>query len=166
MSGTVWLWEWLSAEQRAAAVKGREGVGLEGLPPSGPDGVLWMQDESGWRWKSGLYPDDLRRGIQIGQPKTLGALYVQGLPGDQIMIATPDGLRPYAPPSAPSKEEELDLAPALALTKALRGKPRPTAVTTPWALRDVPLAGASPPAIHRSSGSAPKAKAKARKARR
>jgi hypothetical protein len=164
LSGTVWLWEWLSAEQRAAAVKGREGVGLEGLPPSGPHGVLWMQDENGWRWKTGLCPNDLRQGIRIGEPLTPGALYVQGLPGDQITIATPDGLRTYVPPSAPAKEEELDLAPARALAKALRGKPRPTAVTMPWALRDVPLAGASPPAVRTSPG--PARAAKTRKGRR
>lgn len=100
MSGTVWLWEWLSAEQRAAAVKGREGIGQDGLPPSGPDGVLWMQDENGWRWKTGLCPDDLRRDIQIGQPEAL---------------------------AAQDPADDLDVEAARSLTVALKDKPRPHA---------------------------------------
>jgi hypothetical protein len=158
VSGTVWLWEWLSAEQRAAAVKGREGIGQDGLPPSGPDGVLWMQDENGWRWKTGLCPDDLRRDIRIGGPSAIGAAVV-------TMGTNPSAVQTVVVIPLASKDEgELDLAPARALTKALRRKPRPATVTMPWALRDVPLAGASPSAVHRSPG--PARAAKARKARR
>jgi hypothetical protein len=60
---TVWAWEQLSDGQQTAA------QAQCGLPPSGPEGVLWAYDSDAreWRWKSAVWPDDVRRGVKIGQ---------------------------------------------------------------------------------------------------
>jgi hypothetical protein len=66
----AWHWTKMSAEQRAAALKDLAGCGPDGkgVPPSGENGVIWLETPEGWRWRGGIYSYDLERGIRIGEP--------------------------------------------------------------------------------------------------
>lgn len=58
---TVWAWEQLTPRQQAKA------RAQCGWPPSGPDSVLWAWDGKEWRWKSAVWPHDVRRGdVKLG----------------------------------------------------------------------------------------------------
>jgi len=60
----AWAWEQLSNRQREQA------KAQCGFPPSGPEGVLWVCEKGRgpvqWRWRSALWPDDVRKGVRLG----------------------------------------------------------------------------------------------------
>lgn len=58
---TMYAWDHLTESQRAQAEKEC------GLPPSGAQSVIWAKTPQGWRWRSGLFVDDVRKGFAVGK---------------------------------------------------------------------------------------------------